>query len=182
MRMDDRGLTSRMLRAAKLDPALYEEVEADTGALGQAMLVVVLASLAAGIGGLGVGGTAGLLGGVIGALIGWVVWAAVIYVIGTRLLPGHQTDSDVPELLRTLGFASAPGVIRVFGVIPGLGALIVLLASVWMLFATVIAIRQALDYETTGRAVLVCVIGWVASLLVFWLIVTLFGLDMTAGV
>ena len=80
--------------------------------------------------------------------------------LGTRFLPGPETEADHGELLRTVGFASAPGVLRVLGVVPGAGPLVFVLVGIWMLVAMVIAVRQALDYESTGRALLVCVIGW----------------------
>ena len=94
------------------------------------------------------------------ALVGWYVWAYLTYFIGTRLLPEPETKADHGELLRTIGFASAPGLVRVLGVVPGLGGLAYLVGTLWMLIATVIAVRQALDYESTLRAVGVCLIGW----------------------
>ncbi len=167
------SLTDRMIRAAKLDVNLYEEVEADPQAMGQAMTVVVLSSVAAGIGsGRGLGG---IIGGAVVALIGWFIWAYITYFVGTRLLPEPQTHADHGQLLRTIGFSSAPGVIRVFGFIPLLGALIHLIAGVWMLIAMVIAVRQALDYTSTGRAVGVCLIGWLIYMIAFALLGALFG-------
>lgn len=152
--------TQRMIGAAKLDVRTYEEVEADRTALGQAMAVVVLASLAAGIGSIGKTGALGLITGTLGALIGWFIWALLTYLIGTKVLPQPQTRSDVGELLRTIGFSSSPGLLRILGVVPFLGTLIVFVANVWMLIAMVIAVRQALDYTSTWRAVGVCIIGW----------------------
>lgn len=154
-------LTDRMIRAAKLDVSLYEEVEADRGAIRQAMDVVVLSSIAAGLGNLTRGGLSGIVIGAIAALIGWFIWAWLTYVIGTKLLPEPQTRADLGQLLRTIGFASSPGLIRILGIIPGLHGLVFLAASIWMLVATVIAVRQALDYQSTLRAVGVCVIGWI---------------------
>lgn len=154
------GLTLRMMRAMRLEAALYEEVEADRNATSQALLVVVIASVAAGIGDVTHGGLIGLIAGVVMGLLGWAVWAGLTYVIGTKLLPGPNTKSDMGELLRTTGFAASPGVLRVLGAIPLLGWLANLVASIWMLAAFVVAVRQALDYESTGRAILVCVIGW----------------------
>jgi len=156
----------RVIRAAKLDPNLYEEVEADKTAMGQAMGVVVLSGVAAGIGAMGVHGSAGIVPGAIGALIGWFVWAGLTYLIGTKLLPEPQTRSDLGELLRTIGFSSSPGLIRVLGIVPILGGIVFLVASIWMLIAMVIAVRQALDYTRTGRAVLVCFIGWIVQVLI----------------
>ena len=162
----------RIVRAAKLDAQLYEEVEADTGAMGQAMGVVVLSSMAAGVGSVAIGGLGGILVGTIAALIGWYVWAYLTYFIGTKFLPEPQTEADLGELLRTIGFSSSPGLIRVFGIIPGLAGPLFLVASIWMLVAMVIAVRQALDYESTSRAVGVCVIGWIVQLLIFVLLVS----------
>ena len=117
------SFTERMIGAAKLDVHVYEEVETDTGATSQAMGVVLLASLAGGIGavGLGTGGLGSFIIGAIAALIGWVSWAFVTYIIGTRLLPEPQTRADVGELMRTLGFAQSPGLLRIFGSLPGVG-------------------------------------------------------------
>jgi hypothetical protein len=157
--MDD-SIQSRMIRAAKLEPELYEEVEADPSTLGQAALVVVLSAAAAGIGNLGEGGLPGLGLSVVAALAGWYVWAFLTYFIGTRLLPEPQTEADHGELLRTLGFASAPGILRVLGVVPGLHAVVFVGTGIWMLVAGVVAVRQALDYKSTPRAVGVCAIGW----------------------
>jgi hypothetical protein len=149
-----------MIGAAKLDVQTYEEVEADTTAMGQSMGVVVLSSIAAGIGsGSGIGG---LVVGSLAAMIGWFVWAYVTFLIGTKILPEPQTEADVGQLLRTTGFSASPGLLRAFGVIPGIGLLVVGVANIWMLASMVVAVRQALDYESTGRAIGVCLIGWLA--------------------
>jgi hypothetical protein len=157
-----------MIRAAKLDVNLYEEVEADKRALGQAMGVVALSSVAAGLGSLTHGGTNGLLLGTILALIGWFVWAYLTYIIGTKLLPTPKTHADYGELLRTTGFSASPGLIRILGIIPGLYQIVFLAAGIWMLIAMIIAVRQALDYESTLRAVGVCIIGWIIQAAVLW--------------
>ena len=159
------SLQNRMIRAAKLDVHLYEEVEADQGAMAQAMTVVILSALAAGIGSANMG-LSGMVIGLIAALIGWYVWAFLTYFIGTKFLAQPQTRADHRELLRTIGFASAPGLIRVLGIIPGLRTPLFLVAGIWMLVAMVIAVRQALDYTSTGRAIGVCVIGWVVQILI----------------
>ncbi len=165
------SMVDRMIRAAKLDVQLYEEVEADKGALGQAMGVVVLASVAGGVGSGRLGGLSGILIGTVGALIGWFIWAALTYLIGTKLLPESTTRADVGELLRTTGFSSSPGLIRVLGLIPGLTGIVFLISGVWMLTAMIIAVRQALDYRSTFRAVGVCVIGWVVQAVIMLLLV-----------
>ncbi len=160
----------RIIRAAKLDVHLYEEVEADKGALRQAMGIVILSSIAAGVGTIGTRGLGGLLFGTISALILWFLWAYIIYFIGTKLLPEPRTKADYGALLRTIGFSSSPGLIRVLGIVPGLANVVFLVASIWMLVATVIAVRQALDYTSTLRAVGVCVIGWIVQTLIFILL------------
>ncbi len=170
------SFTQRMIGAAMPDPKTYEEVEADESAIGQAMIVVVVSSLANGIGSLMVGGLSGLFWGTLIALFGWFIWAVLTFVIGTKLLPEPQTTSDVGELLRTIGFAQSPGILRVLGIIPVLGWLISIVASLWMLVATVIAVRQALDYQSTGRAVGVCLIGFVVYIVISFMLAAVFGL------
>lgn len=158
------SFVERMIGAAKLDVNTYEEVEADTSALGQAMAVVVMASIAAGIGSLRDGGFMGLVMTTVAALVGWFIWAGLTYIIGTKMLPEPQTQADMGEMLRTIGFASSPGLLRVLGILPFVGAIVSLITSIWMLVAFVIAVRQALDYKSTGRAVAVCLIGFVVYL------------------
>ena len=160
-----RRLTQRMIRAALLDVRLYEEVEADQRATGQAVGVVVLSSLAAGIGIVARGGVGGLVVGTLVALIGWYAWAYLIYFLGTRFFPEQQTQATHGELLRTIGFSSAPGLLRLFGIIPGLTGIVFGLSLGWMLVTMVIAVRQALDYTSTLRAVGVCVISLAIVLL-----------------
>ena len=169
------SIQERMIRAAKLDVELYEEVEADRGAMGQAMTVVVLSGVAAGIGNFANGGLLGTVTGTIGALVGWYIWAFLTYFIGTRFLSEPQTSADHGELLRTIGFSSAPGLIRVLGIIPGFTVFIFSVAGIWMLVAMVIAVRQALDYKSTWRAIGVCVIGWVFQALILTVAVSIFS-------
>jgi len=169
------NMMDRMVRAAKLDVSLYEEVEGDRDAMRQAMGVVLLASLAAGIGNFVRGGMVGLVGGALAALLSWYIWAYLTYFIGTRFLPGPQTRSTPGELLRTLGFASSPGLLRLLGVIPEVAGVVFVAAAVWMLIAMVIAVRQALDYTSTARAVGVCVIGWIIQAIILIPIFLWFG-------
>lgn len=158
------SFSDRLAGAIKLQPATYEEVEADRSATGQAMVVVILASVASGIGLLRFLGPIGILQGTITALIGWLVWALLAYAIGVHLLPQPQTKSSLGEMLRTTGFAAAPGLFRIVELVPLLGAIVSIVVSVWMLVAMVIAVRQALDYTSTLRAIGVCIIGWLVYL------------------
>jgi hypothetical protein len=167
--------TDRMIRAAKLDVNLYEEVEADKGAMGQAVGVVVLSGVAAGFGSIGSVGLTGIFIGTFSALIGWFIWSYITYIIGTKLLPQPQTKADYGELLRTIGFSSSPGLLRVFGVIPFLSEILFLATSIWMLIAMVIAVRQALDYTSTLRAVGVCIIGWIIQIITVISFISIFG-------
>lgn len=166
-------LVERMIGSARLDAEVFEEVEHDTQATTQALLVVVLSSVAAGIGMRA--GLAGVLAGALASIAGWYVWTFLTYWIGTRLLPEPQTQADHGELLRTIGFATSPGLLRVVGVIPPLRGFVFLAASIWMLVAAVVAIRQALDYRSTWRAVAVCAIGWVVQAILFAVVLSLLG-------
>src|SRR5690606_39257961 len=141
---------------------------ADAGALGQALAVVVLAAISSGIGtSIGAHGEGvSVLGGVLFSLVGWFVWALLTYLVGTRILPTPQTEADLGQLLRTLGFAAAPGLLGIAGALPGVGALLLLLIWLWQLAAMVVAVRQALDYTSTARAVGVCLLGFVAYVLI----------------
>lgn len=165
----------RVIRAAKLDVELYEEVEADKEAMWQAMGVVVLSSVAAGVGTIATQGAMGIITGTILAIVSWYIWAYLTYWIGTRLLPEPQTSADPGELLRTIGFSSSPGLIRVLGVFPPLTGIVFLAAGIWMLVAMVIAVRQALDYTSTWRAVGVCIIGWLVQGMIIFVLVSLLG-------
>jgi len=166
---------NRIVRAAMLDVSLYEEVEADRSAMGQAMGVVILSAVAAGIGSIGTTGVAGIFVGTLAALVGWYIWAYITYYVGTKFLPEPQTKADLGELLRTIGFASSPGLLRILGIIPFLSGIIFIATGIWMLVAMVIAVRQALDYNSTPRAVGVCLIGWVIQMVIFWIVFSIFG-------
>jgi hypothetical protein len=174
-----------MIRAARLDVNLYEEVEADKTALPQALLVVIIANAAIGFGSaLGIlwdgGGLVflwALLWGIIGAVIGWLIWSLIVYLIGITLFKGPETQSNYGELLRTIGFSASPGVIGILSFIPILGGIIALVVQVWMLVAMVIAVRQALDF-TTWRAIGTCVVGWLVMMALIWGIGVVVGLDL----
>ena len=167
----------RMMGAATLRVATYEEVENDSTATVQALAVVLLASLAAAIGTARHSGTQGFFGGLVAALAGWIVWAFVTYVIGARLLPEPQTRANMGQMLRTIGFAQSPGILQLLGGIPTLGVVLLFIVQIWMLIAFVIAVRQALDYTSTGRAVAVCLLGFIARVIVGALIMMLFHIN-----
>ena len=179
--MSSKSLFNRMIRAAKLDVYLYEEVELDTAANGQAFLAVVLVGLASGIGS-GIAGLLtqegglwfmwGLLIGLGTSIIGWLAWSFMAYIIGTLVFRGPETSATWGELLRTIGFSTSPGMLRLFSFIPILGGIISFGASIWALIAGVIAVRQALDFST-GRAIATCIVGWIIYMLIVFLATTL---------
>ena len=171
----------RMIKSALLDPKIYEEVEADKESMGQAAIVVILSSVAAGIGAIGTNGFAGLVFVTVAALIGWLVWAFLTFYIGTKLLPEPETKSDYGELLRTIGFASSPGLVRILGIIPWIGTIVFVIGGIWMLVAMVVAVKQALDYKSTLRAVGVCVIGWIIQFVVILLLYRVFGVPLESA-
>jgi hypothetical protein len=156
----------RFIGAAALDSAIYEEVEADRTATTQAFVTVILSSAAAGLGSRGFGSATpvSITLMTIVALIAWAAWALITFEIGVRLMPEPQTQSDVGELLRTIGFATAPGCLRVLGVLPGVTLPVFVLSAAWMLAAMIVAVRQALDYTSTTRAVAVCGLGWALAI------------------
>jgi hypothetical protein len=158
----------RLVGAAMLDAATYEEVEADRNALPQAVSVIVLSSMAAGVAAKSMSGgreTVTFMASATAiALLVWATWALLIFQIGARLWPRPETQVDMGQLLRTLGFSAAPGLIQVFGLFPGAMFPIFALAVVWTLAASVVAVKQALDYERLAQALVVCGLAWVLSL------------------
>jgi hypothetical protein len=177
--MDFAAMFNRVVRAAMLDVNLYEEVEADTSLTQEALMVVILVSVLGGIGGFLGGLVAGsivsaLLGLVLGVVVGvinYYIWAYVTYFVGTNLFEG---TADVGELLRTLGYASGPRALSVLGFIPCVGALAALAGAIWALVAGVVAVRQALDFDTTN-AVITVIIGWVIVFIITVVITAVLG-------
>jgi Yip1-like protein len=171
------GFVMRLIGAISLDAAIYEEVEADRGGTGQALIVVVLASLATGIGARGFAQVTieSILSFSALALVGWATWALLTFEIGYRLMPAPQTRADVGQMLRTTGFASTPALFRVFGIMPGATIPVFAATMVWSLVAMVVAVRQALDYTSTGRAVAVCILGWALAFAIALVIGLFFG-------
>ena len=164
---------NRIFRAIKIDIDLYEEVEKDKDATIQAGLVVVLSSLAAGVGALQLGVSNFLIAPMM-SLISWYVWAYVIYFVGVKLFPENNTKSNHGELLRTIGFSSAPGIIRVFGVTPDLMTVTFIGSAFWMLVCMVVAVKAALDYNSLWRALGVVIIAWLFQAFVLFIVLVLF--------
>jgi hypothetical protein len=174
---------NRFFRAAKLDVSLYQEIVADGGTMNQSLIVVLIYGMASAYGTFGRTGATGINIGMITTLLGWYVWAFSTYIVGARFLPETQTKPNRNALMRTFGFASAPGVLRVLGFVQGFGIVILLIAAIWMVAAATVGVKQALSYESTSRALGVCIIGLLISAvfqgLMFVLMFSTFG--VTAG-
>ena len=173
------ALTERMTRAARLDAKVFEEVEHDTNATSQALTVVLIVAVASGIGqalavlargeiGLAIGG---FVAGVVLTILGWLVWSFLAFIIGTKVFNGVATYG---ELLRTIGFANSPGVLNILSFVPILGGLVAFVVGIWILVATVVAMRQALDFDTT-KAVLTAILGFIAYIILAMFIVAPFA-------
>ncbi len=163
----------RIYRAIKIDIDLYEEVEKDKSATLQAGMVVVLSSLAAGVGALQLGVSNFVLAPVL-SLISWYVWAYIIYFVGVKIFGEKKTKSDHGELLRTIGFSSAPGLIRVFGITPDLMTVTFIGSAFWMLACMVVAVKSALDYDSLLKSFGVVVVAWLFQAFFLFLIIILF--------
>ena len=172
-----RTFLGRLVGAATLNVEVYEEIEADRTATIQSLVIVLASSLAAGVGASGFAAGNPASAGVFSviALVTWAAWAVMTYQIGVRVLPGPRTQADVGELLRTIGFATTPGLFRIFGLVPGVTTLVFAVTTVWMLLAMIVAVRQALDYTSTGRAVAVCGLGWTLAIVLAVVLGIFFG-------
>ena len=164
------SLAGRMAGAMKADVRTFEEVEKDPGALGQAVAVIVIAAFAALVGNIYRDGLAGGLGNLIAALIGYAVWTALVVVIGTKLMPEPATRADFAETFRVVGFAASPGVFHVLAIIPFIGPLISMCVNIWVLVVMVVAVRSVLDFTSTARAFVVCLIGFVIYLILYLMV------------
>jgi hypothetical protein len=158
---------ARMLGAARFSSGTYEEVESDLTASGQAVAVVIISSLAAAVG-AGATDLRSILGLLAVSMLSWIVWVLLTLFIGTRLLPGEATRADFGEVLRTTGFSASVGVLRLFGFIPSIRGPVFAIVTIWMLLTFVVAIRQALDYSSSARAVAVCILGWIIHGVLFF--------------
>jgi hypothetical protein len=156
----------RLLGALMLDASIYEDIERDRRAGMQSVLVVIGVTAAGGVAGIGLGliGLPGFVTGAVVALGGWLVWVSLITTLGTTTFAEPQTKSNARELLRTLGFAAAPGMFLAFAAMRSAAPLVFVVVSIWMIAAAVLAVRQALDYRSTGRALAVCVVAWLLSI------------------
>lgn len=161
----------RIVGAMKLDPNAFEDVERDPTAIGQSVAVIALAAVAAGIGNIYYGGLTGIVRGAFMSVISFLIWSLIIWLVGTKVLPEPATKADYPETFRVLGFAAAPGLASVITIIPLLGWLLMFIIWLWQIAAMVIAVRQVLDFSTTGKAIVVVLIGFAINIVLTMLII-----------
>ena len=162
---------NRIYRSIKIDPQLFDEVQKDKKATIQAAGVVVLSSTAAGVGAIQLGANSFFLAPAL-SLISWFVWAYIVYFVGVKLFPDIKTKTSHSALLRTIGFSSAPGIIRIFGFNSDLMTVTFIGSAFWMLACMVVAVKQTLSYRSLWKALLVVIISWLVQ--AFLLIVFLF--------
>lgn len=161
----------RVVGALKLDVHTFEDIERDPGAMGQAVGIVALAAVASSLGQIWSGAVLAIVGAVIATLVGYVIWALVVWLVGTKVMPEPQTHADFPEAFRTVAFAASPGLLGVVSIIPFLGWILALLLTpiiwLWTMAAMVVAVKAVLDYTDTFKAIIVVIIGFVAYLIVW---------------
>ena len=172
----------RLIGAMKLDPGTFEDIERDPTALSQTIGVIALAAVSLGIGNVWYGGVSGIVFSIITSLIGYVLWAVVVWLVGTKVMADPATKADFQETFRVVGFAAAPGVLGIITIIPILGWLLVFLLWLWSIAAMVVAVRQVLDYTDTFKAVIVVIIGFVVNFVVTMILTAMFiGTAMLGG-
>jgi hypothetical protein len=169
------SLQNRIVGALQLKPATFEEVENDATATSQAAMIVVAAAVSRGLANFRFFGVTWFVASICMALVAWAIGSWVLLMVGTKIMPGKNTQADLGQMLRVMGFASAPGLFGIISVIPFLGILVALVLGLWSIAASVIGVRQALDYDDTVKAIIVCVIAWVIMFVVMMLL-GLFGL------
>ena len=164
----------RVVGAMKLDPSTFEDIERDPTAISQTVGVIALAAVSAGIGNIWYGGVSGIIFTLITMVIQYAVWAVMVWVIGTKLMPDPATKADLPETFRVIGFAAAPWVLGIVTIVPLIGWLFVFLLWVWSIAVMVVAVKQVLDYTDFGKPIIVVIIAFVVQLLVGMMMAGLF--------
>ena len=168
-------MINRIIGVLTLNVNTYEEIEADKNATIQAFSIVVLSSIVTAIilkPETGFSLTNFISTSIIGIFL-WALWALVTMFIGTKLLPTQETSSNWGELARTTGYAQAPKLFSIFAIIPILTTIVLLIVGIWNLITMIIAIRQALDYTSTWRAVFVVLIGFIPYAIIASIVISL---------
>ncbi|MFH1414945.1 MAG: hypothetical protein ABIH89_02530 [Elusimicrobiota bacterium] len=158
-------LIARILRVLKLEDELYREVESVPDAISEAVIIVIISSIAAGIGSLGKIGLTGIIIITLGSLVNWIIWAFLVYFIATNIIRGSRVYLSQGDFLRVVGFASAPGIIRILALLPGMYYIVHIIAHLWMIASMIVAVREVFMFEKTSGAVKVSIVGWVFMVL-----------------
>jgi len=172
------SLQERVIGVLRLDAATFEEVEADASATSQAAAVVAIGAISSAIGAFVATPILGVIGAIVTlcvSFVSWIVGSIILWLVGTKILPGKNTQADIGQLLRTAGFAQAPSIFGILRVIPVLGLLIGLVLSIWGLVAMVIGVKAALDYDDFVKPIIVCLIAWVIGLVLLAIPAMLFA-------
>lgn len=177
-----RLFTNRIWRAIRLDSTVYERVEHDKSFDLQSISIIILSSVAAGIGSLNTVAFPDVLINISAALFGWFLWAYLTMFLGTRYMPELLTEATYGQMVRTAGFASSPGLFRIFGIVPYIGTAVFFIAQIWMLLAMVIAVKQALDYRSSFKPFFVSMIGWSIQIAIWFLIGNILNLKTLLGI
>jgi hypothetical protein len=164
------SLGERMVGAMQANVSTFEEIEKDPAALGQAVTVIAIAALASLIGNIFRSGLTGGLVALIATLVGYAIWTAIVVIVGTKVMPEPATKADFAEGFRVIGFTASPGVFNVLAIIPFLGYLISFVIWLWSLVLMVVAVRTVLDYSSTGRAIIVCLIGFAVYMILYFMV------------
>ena len=173
-----RSFTDRLIATARLDRSAFEEVEHDTTATSQAALVILIAGIAGAIGHVGDGGN-GLIAGLLGGLLAWVVSSAFIYFAGTKVIPSDRVEATVGQVLRTQGFAAAPNLLLVVAAIPLFGGLVAFAVAIWYLVTRIMAIQAALETSVL-RAIVIGVVAVILEFIVLGIMGLIFGVGLFA--
>lgn len=171
-------ILDRAKRVMQLDQPVFRTIARDPNATQQAAIVVGVVAIASAIGGASEG-IGGIIFGIIGALVGWLIFAGLAWFFGTNIFGTPTTTTNWESLLRTLGYAQAPNVLAIFGFIPVLGWLAALVGSIWAIVTAIVAIRETLAFST-GRAIITAIIAAIATGLVMAILGFIFGVPYLA--
>lgn len=162
-------MINRIMGVLKLDANTFEEIENDQSATMQAAIIVLVVALITGLGSglLAEDFLSGFLAAAVSAIVGWLVWSAATYFVGTALFGGKAT---MGEMLRVLGYAQAP---QMFSFIPCVGWIF----AIWSLVAGFVAVRQGLDLDNV-KAFLTIVVGFILVLAINFVLGLIFGVTM----
>jgi hypothetical protein len=171
-----RTFISRMIDAAKLDSSLFEELINDPTTQGQSVWVVAIFAMATGFGLFSRAGALAVNSCLVTTFFAWYFWSFTLYFAGTYLFRDAGKKADRKTVMRVMAFASAPGILRLLGVIPQTSVILFIVTSVWIIAASVMGIKMAFEIPTTGKVLLLCAGAWLLAFLVqFLLLVTIFS-------